>query len=398
MKHITVISALMFFFVCTGFGQGTDISAQERKLASVQQSIKQKEREKNQLAKDEANFKREVERLDKLISNADTKLKDIASQIKAAEVKVGVASEKYDTASRQSDILNETISDEVSVYYKMTISTDYWKDPVAYKIMQAGIEGKESNFENEKKKVAVSSQEILRWQKTKNELLTLGKKENAVNEERKRLIEEKNKLVKTTSNKRKQAEAEIRQLNASAKELQGVINNLIAESKKRRELEEQKERQRRAAEIKATQTISPKPTAAIYSPPKSTPSSSQTLIWPVNGVVVLPFGRNHHPDLDAFVVSNGIKIKAANRAEVKSAADGTVVFIGRISSYGRVVIIEHSAVFAVYGQLSEVSVKNGAKIKQGRPVGKLGTGDDSVLYFEIRKDDDPVNPILWLRK
>jgi len=124
----------------------------------------------------------------------------------------------------------------------------------------------------------------------------------------------------------------------------------------------------------------------------------KSLPWPAEGKVVLKFGKNKHPELNADVISNGIKIKASDFAVVKSVDSGTVVFAGAFRSYGKVVIIDHKdAYFSVYGQLSKILVVEDQKVSKGSEIARLGKGEESVLYFEIRQDSVVDNPLLWLK-
>ncbi|MDR1952015.1 MAG: peptidoglycan DD-metalloendopeptidase family protein [Elusimicrobiota bacterium] len=394
-KIILIIFFILLFYF-SAFSQGLDIDEQSRKLASVETSIKQKEKEKDKFVKDEKTFKREVADLDKLINEAEKKLKSILQDISVAQKKMSEASKDYDNALEQKDILNKTIDEEVLIFNKMSAKQSYEKNPIEYKIRQIGIEQKQRSFDDENKKAVVYSKEMTKWEKDRDNLLKLRAKESAVIEERKKLIEEKNRLLKSASSKRKQTEEEIKKLNEDAKVLQSVVDKLILESKKRKESEEL-EKKRKEAELKTKPSIAPPRPQTISPASKKKQTPREDLMWPVNGSVILHFGRNHHPELNTFIVNNGIKIRAQSSAQVKSVASGTVVFTGQISSYGKVVIIEHGSFFAVYGQLSDILIKNGARVKKGDIIGRLGTGNNNVLYFEIRKDDVPDNPMLWLR-
>jgi septal ring factor EnvC (AmiA/AmiB activator) len=401
MKSIKILITISFLLSSSALSlaqeQAVDIDEQTRRLASVQDSIKQKEIEKNKLSKTETVFRRDVANLDRLINAAGRKLENIAQDIKKAEKNLEEAAKNYDNASKQKAVISKDINEELLLFNKANIIESYSRNPVEYKVRQKSIQGKHIDFNAEKKRADTSSAEMKKWERAKNNLLQLRKKENAVMEERKRLIEQKNDLLKDTTSRRRQTEAEIRELNASAKALQAVIDRLIAEARRRRAAEQKKEADRIAKERRESGQ-----SASIVPPPRPSivpagPTSRKSIPWPVEGAVVSNFGRNRHQELDTYVVNNGIRIKAANASRVRSVDTGTVVFRGNISSYGKVVIVEHGTFFAVYGQLSDVSVRNGENIKRGDVIGRLGTGENSVLYFEIRRDDVPDNPMLWLR-
>lgn len=401
MKPIKILITISFLFSNLALSlaqeQAVDIDEQARRLASVQDSIKKKEMEKNQLSKTETLFRRDVANLDRQINAAGKKLEGIVQDIKKAEKNLEEAAKDYDSASEQKAVINKDINEELSLFNKANVIESYNQNPVEYKVRQKSIQRKHVSFNTEKKRADTSSAEMKKWERAKNDLLGLRKRENAVMQERKRLIEQKNDLLKNTTSRRKQTEADIRELNASAKALQAVIDRLIAESRKRKAAEQKREAERIAKERQASGQ-----TASIIAPPRpsitqATPSARKNIPWPVQGAVVSAFGRQRHQELDAYVVNNGIRIKAASASTVKSVDSGTVLFRGNMSGYGKVVVVEHGNFYAIYGLLSDVNVRNGANIKRGDIIGRLGTGDNSVLYFEIRRDDVPDNPMLWLR-
>jgi septal ring factor EnvC (AmiA/AmiB activator) len=117
------------------------------------------------------------------------------------------------------------------------------------------------------------------------------------------------------------------------------------------------------------------------------------LEWPVDGAVTRRFGRGS--------ASNGIEIAAAEGADALAVHDGTVAFAGTFAGFGNLVILDHGAqTFSLYGDLLDIAVKKGARIEHGQPVGTAGpipSGSDGV-YFELRIDDHPVDPLQWLKK
>jgi septal ring factor EnvC (AmiA/AmiB activator) len=117
------------------------------------------------------------------------------------------------------------------------------------------------------------------------------------------------------------------------------------------------------------------------------------LDWPVSGVVKRRFGRG--------TASNGIEIAAVEGAQAVALHDGVVAFAGNFAGFGNLVILDHgSQTFSLYGDLLDITVKKGARVDHGQPVGTVGptsSGSDG-LYFELRVDGQPVDPLQWLRK
>jgi septal ring factor EnvC (AmiA/AmiB activator) len=120
------------------------------------------------------------------------------------------------------------------------------------------------------------------------------------------------------------------------------------------------------------------------------------LDWPVEGGIVRrPFGNT------GGSVLNGVEIASAQGAHATAIHDGTVAFAGTFSGFGNLVILDHgSQTFSLYGDLLEIAVKKGARVDRGQAVGTVGPTRSAAagLYFELRVDGRPVDPLQWLKK
>jgi septal ring factor EnvC (AmiA/AmiB activator) len=120
--------------------------------------------------------------------------------------------------------------------------------------------------------------------------------------------------------------------------------------------------------------------------------------WPVRGDVRRAFGR---ATSTSGVLSNGIELTAPDGARVDAVHDGVVAFAGSFAGFGNLVILDHgSQSFSLYGDLLDVSVTKGAHVDRGQAVGSTGPlpSGGTGLYFELRVDGRPVDPLQWLRK
>ena len=96
---------------------------------------------------------------------------------------------------------------------------------------------------------------------------------------------------------------------------------------------------------------------------------------------------------------NGIDIQADKGTPVLAAADGTVRETGYKSANGNYVVIDHAEGYAtVYMHLDEISVNAEQTVAAGDPIGTVGqTGmvTGPCLHFEIRKGDEPLDPMAY---
>lgn len=126
------------------------------------------------------------------------------------------------------------------------------------------------------------------------------------------------------------------------------------------------------------------------------------LPWPVNGRVIVPFGKYKDPNFNITVFKNGIEIESKEGYRPIAVAGGQVVFAEWFKGYGRLLIINHGDGYhSLYGNLNEIFHKTGDIIKQGTSLGKTGSSElmnVPALYFEIRYKGKPVDPIKWLKR
>ncbi len=129
-------------------------------------------------------------------------------------------------------------------------------------------------------------------------------------------------------------------------------------------------------------------------------SASQTAfngkwLWPVQGKIIKAYSAKG-------VGLKGIDIGGNLGTPVKSAESGKVVYSGQgLRGYGQLVIIKHNDTYlSAYGHNSEVLVKEGQSVSKGQVIAKMGNTDAQQvkLHFEIRKNGQPIDPMLMLPK
>ncbi len=124
------------------------------------------------------------------------------------------------------------------------------------------------------------------------------------------------------------------------------------------------------------------------------------LPWPVEGAVVFRYGRGTDPVFGTPIFRNGIYIRTAAGAMVRSIFEGKVVYASWFKGYGQLVIINHGQGYnSLYADLNEIFLKVGDIIVNRAPVGKAGESvmvNAPSLYFEVRYRGRPLDPMQWL--
>ncbi|MEX2662126.1 MAG: peptidoglycan DD-metalloendopeptidase family protein [Vicinamibacterales bacterium] len=124
--------------------------------------------------------------------------------------------------------------------------------------------------------------------------------------------------------------------------------------------------------------------------------------WPADGIVVGRFGRQPVGRVPGInVTRNGIDLSLPDGRTVAAIHEGVVTFAGPFTAYGNLVIVDHGGgAQTLYGHLASVSVNRGDRVSAGTQVGLSGRnpGGNPALYFELRIDGRPVDPLQWLRR
>lgn len=111
-------------------------------------------------------------------------------------------------------------------------------------------------------------------------------------------------------------------------------------------------------------------------------------------------GTQAPAEKDQMQFHKGVDIAAPMGTEVYCAAKGKVIFAGQKSGYGNCIIIEHgNGLATLYGHLSKILVEANQKVEIGDIIAKVGSTGRSTgphLHYEVRKNNTPINPKLFL--
>jgi murein hydrolase activator len=125
-----------------------------------------------------------------------------------------------------------------------------------------------------------------------------------------------------------------------------------------------------------------------------------TLLPPVSAEVTHGFGPRKQDSSMSYVRHTGLTWMVDEQTPVKAVASGLVVYAGRFEGFGKMVIVDHGQEYhSLYAHLAALEVEVGDTLARGGLVGESGsTGsfEGPKLYFELRKDGNPINPTPWL--
>jgi murein DD-endopeptidase MepM/ murein hydrolase activator NlpD len=113
---------------------------------------------------------------------------------------------------------------------------------------------------------------------------------------------------------------------------------------------------------------------------------------PIQGFITQDFELD-----DSSRFHPGIDIACAEGTPVLAVAIGTVVYADYDSTYGRLLVIQHSdSVSTLYGHNDSLLVTVGDRVSIGSRIALSGnTGQSTAphLHYEVRVHDEPINPL-----
>lgn len=146
--------------------------------------------------------------------------------------------------------------------------------------------------------------------------------------------------------------------------------------------------------------------AAAVTAPSLSFSEETQMEWPVNGNILLDYNMDqtvYFPTLDQYKLSPAIAVQAVEGAPVLASVPGTVYSVEESVQTGTTVTMELGSGYqAVYGQLKDLAVEEGQRVEKGTVIGyiaaptKYYSEEGSNLYFAMKKDGEPVDPIAYL--
>lgn len=241
-------------------------------------------------------------------------------------------------------------------------------------------------------KINKTKEDISNTKKTTKKILKSATKLRKQKEKSAKKLEKKRKAKKATLNKitkkLKTQKSKKLKLKQDEKKLSSIIKNLMlklkAEEKKRKAEKKNITSEKKVVDIKAYKINFAK--------------LKKKLKLPVKGKVIYKYNSKRS---DTGTRWKGLFIKAKEGSNVKSVAAGQIIFSDWLRGFGNIIIIDHGKNYmSLYGNNDSLLKQKGDYIKGGEVIalsGNSGGNKYNGLYYELRHNGKPFNPLKWTK-
>jgi septal ring factor EnvC (AmiA/AmiB activator) len=158
---------------------------------------------------------------------------------------------------------------------------------------------------------------------------------------------------------------------------------LAAEARSLRELMGRIEENRRKKQVDTTPSASPAPLQ-----PAALPAMGAGRL-PASGHIRVAYGETD----DIGAQAQGMTLEVRPGALVVSPLGGVIRYTGEFMNYGPMVIVEHQKDYhSLIAGLGRIDTVVGQSVAAGEPVGRMGNSGTPSLYYELRRNGQPVDP------
>jgi len=124
-----------------------------------------------------------------------------------------------------------------------------------------------------------------------------------------------------------------------------------------------------------------------------------SLLWPLEGPLLAKFGKDRNIGQLKW---QGVMISSAAGSEVRAISHGRVAFADWFRGFGLLIILDHGNGFmSLYGHNDSLYKEQGDWVEANEVIARVGPGSGKLgtgLYFELRHNGKPINPLHWCKK
>ncbi len=380
LRRIIAFALLVFFLPAVSSALAAEAVKDKKKLAEVKEKLGRERHRVRKILRKESSILLAINRLNRDLNRTSSELKRLRASKKRLERKRRAERKKKERIERDLEKQRARVAERLRAMYKMRSGellnmafAPGADDPVdvarRHKYMTAVTDYDASVLSAYEAKLKARQAALERLDALNADIEKSAARLRKKRAEQKKLKSKKVALLTRVRREKESGMKILKELEAAAKELSGLIESLDRER------------------------------ASNYS---GFGAMKGHLPMPVRGVIVSRYGKVRHPKFKTITFNKGIIIKAPSGKRVKSVYDGRVIYTGWLKGYGQIIIIDHGGGFyTLFAYLDRVLKKRGERVERGEAVALVGdTGPyaEPGLYFEIRKKGVPQDPARWLAR
>ncbi|MDQ4144589.1 MAG: peptidoglycan DD-metalloendopeptidase family protein [Actinomycetota bacterium] len=374
----------------------------EEKLAAAEDEQHDLEADIEGLDEARESIEARIETLDYELAGLDSEIAEVKDDLAVAQTKLTALNEELDRLGARLERRTDLLEAKAVEAYKsgpaaamdsllsatsmadLVDRVEYYEaslDAEATLIEEiAALEAQtdEKRDEVQKRKDAIAAQQ-LELEEDRAEVAAVREERAGVLEEKESVIAAKETLLADAEQREVQLQEWIEQLEADSQEIEAIL----------------------AAQAAAAEAEAEAPTHTGAPPSGTPPAGGGELSWPTSGPLTSPYGYRVHPIFGDTRLHSGIDIGAPYGAGVFAAGDGRISYVGAMSGYGNVIVIDHGGGIATtYNHLSAFYVSSGQAVSRGAQIGAVGCSGYCTgphLHFEVRVNGAPVDPMPYLQ-
>lgn len=381
-KKITLILAVLIMFIPVN---ASTIKDKKNELSSAEKHIEDKQEAVTANKEKQAAIQEQIKQVDLRLVEIQDNIKELGEKLTEKKSEITESEKKLEEATiKKDEQYGATKARMVQMYKNQKIgymqvvfsSNSFW-DAINRVEYVKRISQKDNNILDEYQfQIQTIEEQKAIIEEEKNELDLLQKAEIAKNDELEQARGEKQAAMAELAKEESNLQSEIESLEAISADLKKEIQRLEEEARKQ----------------------------AASSGGNKIPSQyvGGTFMWPVPGYyrISSDYVNRTSPIFGTAEFHTGIDIPANYGEDVVAAADGVVITSGWVRGYGNTVMISHgSGLVTLYGHNSSLVISNGASVKKGQVIAKIGSTGYSTgnhCHFEVRLNGDHTSPWPYL--
>ncbi len=410
----------VFLFNSNLLAQIGEIKKNQSELQTIQKQIKNLQ---DKIKGDEKLLNKErsdLQQIEKKITVINHKQDQIQVQIDEARLKQKELKAQADTErarvseelARMSDLVLSQHSLGDKGYLKLLLGQ---QDPasiertmVYYKYLAQFTSDRVNHGREQVKELVALETKVNEQQQVLNQLLTEQRAQqdelNSAKANRKQAIAKLDNELTRSANRVGRLQEDQKRIEKLVKGLQAAAR---ARAKARAEAAAKaaKEREKKAAQAPTGEVAKSKNTTTVIQPIVQRVSNSGLgklkgqLKMPVKGPVLASYGSTKR---GSGVKWNGIMLAVNQGDPVRSIYDGQVVYADWFKGFGQLVIVDHGQGYmSLYSHNSQINRSLGEQIKANDIIAYAGSSgglNEPGLYFEVRYNGEPRDPLLWVKR